>query len=124
MFGRVRPLPQRLRLQLLMVNVPPTKFWLNASRPATGLQCRCCSPAIAQRFVGNETVAEDLLSDVFFDVCGGRLAALKGALPSPHGCSRSRVSRRSRAVLPGPAPAYGPAFFLQNHQVKCKFRQK
>ena len=49
--------------------------WLNASRRATSLPCRCCSPAIVPtfivgcyRFVGNETVAEDLLSDVFFDV--------------------------------------------------------
>ena len=54
---------------------PPMKCWLRASRQATSLPCRCCSPAIAPRFiagcfrfVGNETVAEDLLSDVFFDV--------------------------------------------------------
>ena len=33
------------------------------------------------RFVGNETVAEDLLSDVFFD--GSRLAVLKDVPPSP-----------------------------------------
>src|SRR4051812_17581518 len=47
------------------------------------------------RFVGNETVAEDLLSDVFF-MCGSRLADLRGAPPSPPGCSRSHASRRSR----------------------------
>ena len=53
----------------------PMKCWLSASRRATSSPCRCCSPDIAPRsivgffrFVGNETVAEDLLSDVFFDV--------------------------------------------------------
>src|SRR3954452_7433043 len=47
------------------------------------------------QFVGNETVAEDLLSDVFFDVWqqAGRLTA---APPSPLGCSRSPASRPSR----------------------------
>ena len=62
-------------MQPRQVKIPPTKFWLSASRRATSLPCRCCSPGIAPklyrwllRFVGNETVAEDLLSDVFFDV--------------------------------------------------------
>ena len=56
-------------------DIPPMKCWLSASQRATSSPCRCCSPAIAPRsiagfyrFVGNETVAEDLLSDVFFDV--------------------------------------------------------
>ena len=51
------------------------KCWLRASRQATSLPCRHFSPGTAvpftvgcSRFVGNETVAEDLLSDVFFDV--------------------------------------------------------
>ena len=55
--------------------IPPMRRWLRVSQQATSLPCRCCSPAIAPRsivgcyrFVGNETVAEDLLSDVFFDV--------------------------------------------------------
>ena len=68
-------LPQRLRLQPRQVNVPLMKSWLSASRPGTSLPCRCCLPAIAPnvyrwliRLVGNETVADDLLSDVFFDV--------------------------------------------------------
>ena len=75
MFGRARPPPQCLRLQPRQGNIPPTKCWSSASQRATSSPCRCCSPAIAPtvyrwlfRFVGNETVAEDLLSDVFFDV--------------------------------------------------------
>ena len=53
------------------------------------------------RFVGSETVAEDLLSDVFLDV-SNRLAAMRGAPPSPRGCLRSRASRRSRPDGVGP----------------------
>ena len=53
------------------------------------------------RFVGNETVAEDLLSDVFFDA-GSRLAAMRAAPPLPRGCSRSRASRRSRPAVVQP----------------------
>ena len=51
------------------------------------------------RLVGNETVAEDLLSDVFFD---GRLAALKAVPPFRLGCCRSPASRPSRLVAGGP----------------------
>ena len=54
---------------------PPMKCWLRALRQATSLPCRgAIRPAshtglpLLLRFVGNETVAEDLLSDVFFDV--------------------------------------------------------
>ncbi len=55
------------------------------------------------RFVGDETVAEDLLSDVFFDLMSGStLADLRAAPPSPLGCSRSPVSRRSRPGVVGP----------------------
>ena len=53
------------------------------------------------RFVGNETVAEDLLSECS-STCGSRPADLRAAPPSPHGCSRSRASRRSRPVVVGP----------------------
>ena len=53
------------------------------------------------RFVGNETVAEDLLSDVFFDVWqqAGRLNAVP---PFPLGCSRSPASRRSPSAVVAP----------------------
>ena len=50
------------------------------------------------RFVGNETVAEDLLSDVFFDVWqqAGRFT------PFRLGCSRSPASRRSPSAVVAP----------------------
>ena len=53
------------------------------------------------RFVGNETVAEDLLSDVFFDVWqqAGRFEAVP---PFRLGCSRSRASKRSRLAAVAP----------------------
>jgi Sigma-70 region 2 len=56
------------------------------------------------RFVGNETVAEDLLSDLFFDVSqqAGRFEA---APPFRLGCSRSRASRRSPHVAAGRMPS-------------------
>jgi RNA polymerase sigma-70 factor, ECF subfamily len=53
------------------VNIPPMKCWLNASRRATSSPCRYCSPGIAPRSIAGSTgssLAEDLLSDVFFDV--------------------------------------------------------
>jgi hypothetical protein len=49
------------------------------------------------RFVGNETVAEDLLSDVF-SMCGSKLIALKGVSPLRRGCWRWPVSRPSPHV--------------------------
>ena len=50
------------------------------------------------RFVGNETVAEDLLSDVFLDV-GVRPVGLKGVPPLRLGYFRSPASRRSPRVV-------------------------
>jgi DNA-directed RNA polymerase specialized sigma24 family protein len=47
------------------------------------------------RFVGNETVAEDLLSDVFFDVWQQagplleRPERIEGAAPAPAACGRA-----------------------------------
>jgi sigma-70-like protein len=51
------------------------------------------------RFVGNETLADDLLSDVFLDVWqqAGRFEGR--AAP---GCCQSRATRRSRPVAGGP----------------------
>jgi Sigma-70 region 2 len=53
------------------------------------------------RFVGNETVAEDLLSDVFFDVWqqAGRFEAVP---PLLRGCSRLHASRRFRHGVVAP----------------------
>ena len=53
------------------------------------------------RFVGNETVAEDLLSDVFFDVWqqAGRFERRSAVRL---GCSRSPASRRSRSTVVAP----------------------
>jgi hypothetical protein len=56
------------------------------------------------RFVGNETVAEDLLSDVFFDVWQ-QAAGLKDAPPFRLGSSRSPASRRSPHAAAGPMPS-------------------
>src|SRR3954447_3025394 len=50
------------------------------------------------RFVGNETVAEDLLSEVFFDVWQQADRALQGTLgpPSSHRCGARRNHRSDR----------------------------
>ena len=56
------------------------------------------------RFVGNETVAEDLLSDVFFDVWQ-QAGRFKGRSAVPLGCSRSRDSRHSRRAAAGLIPS-------------------
>ena len=75
LFGRDRPPLQCLRLQPWLGNIPPTKSWLSAS-PAgdklamQALFARHRTPVYRwlYRLVGSETLAEDLLSDVFFDV--------------------------------------------------------
>jgi hypothetical protein len=33
----------------------PTKCWLSASQRATGSPCRCCSPAVAPRFIAGSS---------------------------------------------------------------------
>ena len=73
MFGRVRPGRQCLRGG--GGGYSSDEMLVGGSQRQQARPCRCCSPAIARtsirwliRFVGNERVAEDLLSDVFFDV--------------------------------------------------------
>ena len=53
------------------------------------------------RFVGNETVAEDLLSDVFFDVWQ-QAGRFEGRSALPRGCCRLRASRHSRPAVVAP----------------------
>jgi RNA polymerase sigma-70 factor, ECF subfamily len=70
-----RPSPQRLRLLPLLGKLHQTRSWLNRSPLAANQRCRLCSRGIGPtstrwllRFVSNETLAEDLLSEVFLDV--------------------------------------------------------
>ena len=56
------------------------------------------------RFVGNETVAEDLLSDVFFDVWQ-QAGRFEGRSAVTTGCSLSRASRRSPRAVVGLMPS-------------------
>src|SRR5262247_2687921 len=52
------------------------------------------------RFVHDETLAEDLLSEVFLDVWR-QAASFEGALRFRPGCSRSPATRRSRPGVVG-----------------------
>ncbi len=66
--------PPQAAIAVTAGEFPPMKSWLSASRRVTSSPCSAISPPSHDiyrwllRFVGNETVAEDLLSDVFFDV--------------------------------------------------------
>jgi RNA polymerase sigma-70 factor (ECF subfamily) len=63
LFGRNRrPSPQCLRSLPLLEKLHQTRSWLNRSPLAANQRCRLL------RFVSNEALAEDLLSEVFLDV--------------------------------------------------------
>ena len=75
MFGRARPPPQCLRLQPRQVRSPSDEMLVEriAAGDKLAMQVLFARHRTSVyrwlfRFVGNETVAEDLLSDVFFDV--------------------------------------------------------
>jgi RNA polymerase sigma factor (sigma-70 family) len=68
-----RPSPQCLRLLPLLGKLHQTRSWLNRSPLAANQRCRLCSRGIGPYrwilgFVSNETLAEDLLSEVFLDL--------------------------------------------------------
>ena len=87
------------------------KCWLRASRQATSLPCRHFSPGTAHPFtvgcsgLSAETVAEDLLSDVFFDVWQqagrfeGRAAVTKRLISIARFKALSARRRRTHAEL-------------------------